>query len=179
VKPIISSNTRIRHPEHFRVGDYSIVDDFCYFSTKVTIGVCSHIASGCSVAGGKRFTFAMGDFSSLSSGVKIWCMSNDFVNDMVTILLEGIMLEGETPVEGDVSLGHYTAVGSNSVIMPDNTLPEGSVIGALSFVPSRFKFEPWMVYAGIPIRPIKERNRENVLNQVRQLRVSLGRRQGR
>ena len=55
VKPIVS-------PEHahpppasiFEIGDYSIVDDFCYISTRVRIGICSHVASGCSIAGGPR-----------------------------------------------------------------------------------------------------------------------------
>ena len=54
MKPIISPHVRIRHPEHFEIGEHSIVDDFCYFSTRVRIGLCSHIASGCSVAGGRR-----------------------------------------------------------------------------------------------------------------------------
>ena len=52
MKPIISPATRIRHPDHFQIGEYSIVDDFCYISTRVRIGVCSHVASGCSIAGG-------------------------------------------------------------------------------------------------------------------------------
>jgi hypothetical protein len=38
--------------------------------------------------------------------------------------------------------------------------------GALSFVPPEFSFEPWTVYAGIPIAPVKARNRESVLRQV-------------
>lgn len=71
VKPIISPHTRIRHPQHFEIGDYSIVDDFCYISTRVRIGVCSHVASGCSIAGGVAHQFSLGDFCSLSSGVKI------------------------------------------------------------------------------------------------------------
>lgn len=53
--------------------------------------------------------------------------------------------------------------------MPGNHIPEGVSIGALSFVPSGYKFEPWTVYAGRPIRPIKKRNKENVLNTLRKL----------
>jgi hypothetical protein len=30
--------------------------------------------------------------------------------------------------------------------MPGNHIPEGTVIGALSFVPAGFSFEPWAVY---------------------------------
>ncbi|HAJ26711.1 MAG TPA: hypothetical protein DCG53_05615 [Syntrophus sp. (in: bacteria)] len=167
---IISPNIRIRYPEYFEVGAYSIVDDFCYFSTKIRIGISCHIASGCSIAGGEHFSFEMGDFSSLSSGVKIWCRSNDFVNDLVVINPPGLGLEDVQPVEGDVSIGHYTGIGANSVVMPHNCIPEGTVIGALSFVPPAFLFKPWSVYAGTPIRLIGIRNRDRVLKQVEQLR---------
>ena len=169
MNPIISPNIRIRHPEHFQVGPYSIIDDFCYFSTKVRIGICSHVASGCSIGGGKRFTFELGDFSSLSSGVKIWCVSNDFVRDMVTIFPEDSQMDNLHEIVGNVIMKHFTAVGANSIVMPDNVIPEGTVIGALSFVPPHFSFEPWTVYAGTPIRPINKRDRENVLRQASQL----------
>jgi acetyltransferase-like isoleucine patch superfamily enzyme len=170
---IISPNSRIRHPEHFVVGDHSIVDDYCYFSARVTIGRCSHVASGCSIAGGRDQHFTMGDFSSLSSGVKIWCASDDFVNDVVTIVPPGVENPKTHIIAGDVALGNYTAVGSNSVVMPKNTIPEGTVIGALSYVPPAFDFEEWSVYAGSPIRLVKKRNRKNVLAQVATLSAAL------
>jgi acetyltransferase-like isoleucine patch superfamily enzyme len=157
--PIVSPNVRIRVEEHFEVGEHSIVDDFCYFSTRVRIGDWTHIATGCSVAGGRDRTFSIGDFSSLSAGVRIWCTSNDFVND-------AIMIGAATGITGDVSLGDHSGVGANSVVLPRNEIPEGVAIGALSLVPPEFSFEPWTVYAGIPIAPLKPRNRENVLLQV-------------
>ena len=173
MKPIISANSRIRYPEFFEIGEDSIVDDYCYFSTRVKIGNCSHIASGCSVAGGVKILFQMGDYSSLSAGVKVWCASDDFVNDIVTILPEGIGPIKTGLITGDVIMDNYTAVGSNSIVMPNNHIPVGTVIGALSFVPPAFAFEPWSVYAGIPIRFIRGRNRENILAQVEKLNKSL------
>jgi acetyltransferase-like isoleucine patch superfamily enzyme len=171
--PIVSPNTRIRHRELFEIGDHSIVDDFCYFSTRVRIGLCSHIASGCSVAGGAAHLFTLGDFCSLSSGVKIWCSSDDFVNDIVTIIPPGVADVKEHVIAGDVSFANCTAVGSNSVVMPDNHVPEGTVIGALSFVPAAFAFEPWSVYAGSPIRLLGRRNRAAVEAQAATLRAQL------
>jgi acetyltransferase-like isoleucine patch superfamily enzyme len=165
VKPIVSPHTRIRHPEFFEIGDYSIVDDYCYVSTRARIGLCSHVASGCSIAGGPAHQFVLGDFSSLSSGVKIWCVSDDFANDIVCIVPPGIEGIKRRLIEGDVTFGHYTAVGSNTVVMPDNDVPEGTVIGALSFVPPRFAFESWTVYAGVPVRKIGVRNRAAVSEQ--------------
>src|SRR5579864_7228762 len=152
MKPIISPNSRIRHQQDFEVGEDSIVDDYCYFSTKVHIGRCTHIASGCSVAGGADMQFRIGDFCSLSSGVKVWCTSDDFVNDLVTIVPPGIEQVKKNLIRGDVLIDDYTAIGANSVVMPNNHIPVGTVIGALSFVPVAFEFQPWSVYAGSPIR---------------------------
>ena len=173
MKPIVSPNTRVRHPETFVIGEDSIVDDYCYFSTKVRIGRCTHIASGCSVAGGSDMEFEIGDFCSLSSGVKIWCTSDDFVNDLVTIIPPGVAQVKKHLIRGNVTFGHYTAVGANSVVMPNNHIPEGTVLGALSFAPAGFEFRPWSVYAGIPVRFVRPRNRESVMEQVKKLTAML------
>ena len=171
MKPTVSPHVRIRYPEDFKIGEYSIVDDFCYISTRVQIGICSHVASGCSIAGGPARQFTLGDFCSLSSGVKIWCVSDDFVNDIVCILPPGVGRVKTHVIEGDVTLGDYTAVGANSVVMPGNSIPEGTVIGALSFVPPECALEPWAVYAGVPVRQIGRRNRAAVTDQAARLRA--------
>ena len=38
MKPIVAATVRIRYPDVFEVGEDSIIDDFCYFSTSVKIG---------------------------------------------------------------------------------------------------------------------------------------------
>lgn len=161
---IISKN--IRQRAGLTVGDNSIVDDYSYFSANVELGNYSHIASNVTIAGGKEYTCKIGDMTSISSGVRIWCSSNDFVNDLIIIPPKDI---GDNPICGDVRIASYCGIGSNTVIMPDNNIPNGVAIGAMSFVPARFQFEPWSVYAGIPIRKIKERNRKRVLDQVAKL----------
>jgi acetyltransferase-like isoleucine patch superfamily enzyme len=112
----------------------------------------------------------------LSSGVKVWCTSDDFVNDLVTIIPPGIEDVKHHLLTGDVTFERYTAAGSNSVIMPRNRIPEGTVIGALSFVPAGFAFQPWSVYAGVPIRYICARNRDGVLAQAEKLERALANR---
>jgi acetyltransferase-like isoleucine patch superfamily enzyme len=172
MKPIISPNIRIRYPDRFEVGNFSIVDDYCYFSTCVKIGFCSHVGNNCSIGGGRERLFLLGDFSSLSAGVKVWCTSNDFANDLVAIIPSGVEV-GDKPITGDVVFENYTGAGANSVVMPDNVVPEGTTIGALSYVPARFPFDPWSVYAGVPIRRVGARNRERVLAQVESIRQRL------
>ncbi len=168
MKPIISKNIRLRHKEHFEIGENSVIDDFCYFSTKIKIGKNCHIANGCSIGGGQSYQFTMGDFSSISAGVKIWCQSNDFTNDLVILNINHEMI-GDNPIKGDVTMGKMSGIGSNSVVMPNNNIPDGTVIGALSFVPPNFKFEQWSIYAGIPIKFIKKRNKKNILMQFEKL----------
>ncbi len=163
LQPIVSAHSRIRHPEHFTIGIGSILDDYCYISTRLTIGRFTHVASGCSIAGGAARTCEIGDFCSLSSGVKVWCASDDFVNDLVCSPMGSWVKENL--IEGDVTIGRCCAIGANAVIMPSNNLPEGVSIGALSFVPTGFAFEPYWVYAGVPIRKIKPRNRLSVERQ--------------
>jgi carbonic anhydrase/acetyltransferase-like protein (isoleucine patch superfamily) len=168
---IVSGSIRVRHPEHFFVGDHSIVDDFCYFSTRVRIGRFSHVANGCSVGGGADHEFRLGDYSSLSAGVRVWCASDDFARSLVFVPPRGLEDVKEFLITGDVSLGRCTAVGANSVIMPSNAIPEGTVIGALSFVPPNFAFEPWSVYAGTPIKYFRPRDRAAVIGQLERLKA--------
>lgn len=170
---IVSKMIRVRHPEHFVVGEHSVVDDFCYFSTRVRIGRLSHVANGCSVAGGGARTFTLGDYSSLSAGVRIWCASDDFVRGLIFLPPEGTSDVKESLIEGDVTVGDCTGIGANTVVMPGNAIPEGTAIGALSFVPPNYPFEPWSVYAGIPIRLIRRRDRDAVERQARRLEERL------
>lgn len=169
MKPIISQSIRVRYSEVFEIGDDSIVDDFSYFSTKVQVGRGSHIANNCSIAGGRSWLFKLGDYSTVSAGVRIWCASDDFKNDLSVTLPPDAPVIGNSHLEGDVILGNFTAIGTASVVLPDNHIPEGTAIGAMSLVPPRFQFEPWSVYAGIPIRHRGWRNRERIAAQIAKL----------
>ena len=171
--PIIAwDSIRVRYPDLFDIGNYSIIDDFSYFSTKVKVGIYSHIAASCVIAGGKSRQFTLGNFCSIASGTKIYCGSNDFVNDLV-ILTPDIEI-GMNMCSADVTIGDYCGVGTNSVIMPGNNIPEGTVIGGMSWVPSYSNLEPWSVYAGIPVKKIKDRNKDRVMKQVELMSKRLG-----
>lgn len=162
---ILGEYVIIKKPELMEIGDNVRISDFCRISTACVIGSDCEISSGTYISGGDgKYTFKMGECSSLAAGVKVWLSSNDYVNELVTHSIPEVK-----EIQGNVSLGKYTGVGSNSVIMPNNDIPEGVTIGALSFVPSNYKFEPWTVYAGRPIRPIKKRNKENVINTLRKI----------
>lgn len=157
----------IKKPDLVSVGDNVRIADFCRISAACEIGSDCEIAPGTYISGGDgKYKFTMGDYSSLASGVRIWLSSNDYVNELITHSVPDVK-----EIQGNVTMGKYTGIGTNSVVMPNNHIPEGVSIGALSFVPSNYKFEPWTVYAGRPIRPIKKRNKENVLRVLKDLNL--------
>ena len=156
---VLGEYVLLKKPDELTVGDNVRISDFCRISSRCEIGSNCEIAVGVYIAGGgSEYHFSMGDYSSLASGVRVWLSSNEYVNELVTHNVPYVK-----EIEGDVILDRYTGVGCNSVIMPNNHIPEGTVIGALSFVPTNYPFEPWTVYAGCPIRKIKSRNREHVM----------------
>ena len=59
---------------------------------------------------------------------------------------------------GKVHLKMYSQTGAGSIIMPNLTIEEGTVIGAMSFL--RESTTPWSVYSGCPAKFIKARNKD-------------------
>ncbi len=162
---ILGEYVIIKKPEKLKVGDNVRIADFCRISSACEIGSDCEIAPGTYIAGGDgKYKFSMGDYSSLASGVRIWLSSNDYVNELITHSVPYVK-----EIQGDVTMEKYTGIGTNSVVMPNNHIPEGVSIGALSFVPPNYPFEPWTVYAGRPIKPIKKRNKENILKTLKKL----------
>ncbi|SFB87744.1 galactoside O-acetyltransferase [Brevinema andersonii] len=137
------------------IGSYCDIMHGSLISPKLMMGDFCLIDRYCVIAG-SNYTFTMEDFSGLAAGVQIWCQSNDYVNALISHNAE---------IVGDIYMEKYTGIGANSVVMPNNRILEGTVIGANSFVPENFRFEPWSVYAGNPIRKIKNRNKNSVLEQ--------------
>lgn len=172
---IISVHTRIRCPEFLELGEHSIIDDYCYISSKLKLGDFFHIASCCTIAGGKDSLFEAGSYGSLASGVRVLCTSDDFVNDIGNVLPEGLGTIKNHILKGNIYLCDFVTIGANSVVMSNNYIPEGTVIGALSFVPYNFDFQPWSVYAmkDGKLTKIKDRNKVNVLEQQKMIQERL------
>src|SRR5687767_429404 len=163
MKPIISPNIRVRYPDLFEIGEDSIVDDFSYFSARIRVGRGSHLASRLTIGGGTEHQFVLGDYSGIAAGTCIYLSSSDYVRGLITPAARSM------DIHGDVIFGNYTGIGCNSMVMPDNHIPEGTAIGALSFVPPRFPFRPWTVYAGNPLRPVRVRDQASVLRQLAEI----------
>ena len=156
---IIGKTVRIRYPELVEIGDNVIIDDFCYISTTLKIGSNVHISAGCKIIGGRQAKVSLDEFSTLSPNVVIAAGSDDYISGIGTPMVP-VIFKGNYIV-GDVIIGRHCIVGSNSTILPNVMLAEGSTVGANSLV--KENLSPWILYAGVPVKELKKRDREEIL----------------
>lgn len=57
----------------------------------------------------------------------------------------------------EVIIGSDVLLGAGTVVLPGARLPDGVIIGALSRVGSRDKLRPYGIFAGSPLRHIRDR----------------------
>ena len=153
---------KIVSPENVAFGEHVIIDDFVFIvaGPLVYLGDYTHIASFTSITGRERFT--LGAYSTLSSGVRI-CTSTEELK-APSLLGSAVPSPYRTVVSEPVSIGTHCMVGANSVVLPGAAIPDGVVIGALSLVRAKDKLKPWGIYAGSPLRFIRKRDREAILD---------------
>lgn len=163
---IIGKTVRIRYPELVSIGDNCIIDDFTYISTALELKGHIHISAGCKLIGGKKSTVIIDEFSTLSPGVVLVAGSDDYIGGIATPLVP-LNVKGNIQI-GQIRLGRHCLIGSNSVVLPNVIFEDGSSVGALSLVKN--KLSPWSLYAGIPAKKIKNRNRTKILEFEKKLK---------
>jgi len=154
--------------ENLSLGSHIRIDAFCSIIPGdgwITVGDHVHIASGVFLSGGEGI--ALADFVGLSHGVRVYTRNDDYT---------GLALTGPTiPDEylkldkGAVAIGRHVVVGATSIVLPGVTIGEGTTVGALSLVKS--SLDPWGIYAGVPVRRLRERSR-NLLDLEHRLRAN-------
>ena len=156
---IIGLAVRICYPELVEIGDNVIIDDFTYISTALRLASHVHIASGCKIIGGRSAFVEMGEYSTLAPNVVLAAGSDDYLGGIATPM---VPLEAKGDYEvGRITIGRHSIVGANSVVLPNVQFAEGACLGALSL--AKKNLEPWTLYAGIPAKPIRPRNRDKIL----------------
>lgn len=152
----ISRHAIIYKPEELEVGSNVRIDDFTTISGKVVLGSYIHIAQTCGLYGGDS-GITMEDFTTISSHSLIYAISNDYSG---LSLACPMVPERFRPadISASVRLEKYALVGCMSVVLPGVTIGEGCSVGAMSLCNK--DLEPWGMYVGIPVRRIKERNRQ-------------------
>ncbi len=148
-----------RFARFYGIGNISIgnnvrIDDFCILSGHITIGSNIHISAFVALYGAKGIVIE--DYSGVSPHSTIYSAMDDFSGNY---LVGPIHPEEFTNVTGGtVTLKRCVQIGCNSVVFPNVTIGEGSIVGAYTLV--RYSLEPWCMYVGIPARKLKERSKE-------------------
>lgn len=152
----ISEHATFYNCKNISIGNNVRVDDFCVFSAGagIEIGAYVHIAAHCLVLGAGLIKLS--DFSGLSSRVSLYSSTDDYSGSSMTNPM--VPDDFKKVYSADVTLGKHVIVGSGSVVLPGITLEDGVAIGALSLVTKDCK--AFGVYAGNPVRRIKERKRD-------------------
>ncbi|HEY9133863.1 MAG TPA: acyltransferase [Dyella sp.] len=164
----IYAGAKILGAEYMVLGDNIIIDDFVmiYARAHSYIGSHVHIASFCSITGGGEFI--LGDFSGLSSGVRVITGSDDFLGGGLTN--PTIPDAYRSVARSHVSIGRHAIVGANAVILPGVDIGDGTAVGAGSLV--NRSLQPWGVYVGSPARRVRERPSDTILAQEAALAAS-------
>jgi acetyltransferase-like isoleucine patch superfamily enzyme len=156
---IIGKTVRIRYPELVEIGDNVIIDDFTYISTSLKVHSYVHISAGCKIIGGRNAYVELSEFSTLAPNVVLSAGSDDYSGGIATPLVP-LEFKGNIKI-GKIILKKHCIVGAGSVVLPDVIFEEGACLGALSL--ANKNLEEYLLYAGIPARPIKKRNKEEIM----------------
>jgi acetyltransferase-like isoleucine patch superfamily enzyme len=133
----------------------------------VRLGSFIHVAGYVLLSAGDGIV--MEDFSGLSHGVRVYSRSGDYGGQYLTNPM--VPAAYSVTSGGEVRVRRHVVVGSGTVILPGVEIGEGSSVGALSVV-SR-SLDAWGVYAGAPVRRLRERSR-NLLALEERLRAEMG-----
>jgi galactoside O-acetyltransferase len=158
----IDKTARIKHTPS--LGNHVSIDMCVYCSVYLHTGSWVHIAPHVSIIGGIKSTLILGDFAGISTGARIVCGSEDFVNSLLGFMPE----EFKTDIYGYNVIDDYAWAGVGSIVLPNIKMAIGSVLGAGGVL--THDTEPWTVYVGVPARPVKLRNKELILENAYKLR---------
>ncbi len=152
---LISKKASIYSPEKIEIGNNVRIDDFCIVSGNILLGNYIHIAASSLLYGSEK-GIIMEDFTTLSSKVSVYAISDDYSGNSLTNPM--IPDKYKKLDKGPVILRKHVIIGSGTVILPNLIIGEGTAVGALSLV--KKNLEEWSIYAGNPIKKIKDRSKK-------------------
>lgn len=153
-KVYISRFAHLYSPETISIGDNVRIDDFCILSGTITLGSNIHISAYVALFGAKGIILE--DYTGISPRCSLFSAMDDFSGNY---LIGPIHSKEYTNITGgQIILKKFSQIGANCVIFPNITIGEGSIIGALSLVNK--SIGDWGIYAGIPAKLIKSRNKK-------------------
>jgi acetyltransferase-like isoleucine patch superfamily enzyme len=142
--------------ENISIGSHVRIDpDVILLATgPLTIGCYTHIAPAVLIAA--KAGFEMKNFANIAHGARIYTINDDYSGEHLmgpTIPADLLKLS-----PGAVLMEEHANIGAGAIVLPGVTLAEGSVLGALSLLGR--STEPWIMYGGVPAKPLKMRRRD-------------------
>ena len=147
--------------ENIQFGSPVLIDDFALIVARdpIVIGDYVHIACYSSITGGERVY--IGDYSAVSQGARLLTGTDDFIHGgFGNSTIPAEFSEFRNALRAPISVGRFSIIGANAVVLPGVTIGEGAVVGANSVVTR--DLDPWGVYIGN--RRHRERDRNAVLD---------------
>lgn len=157
----IGRNVYFRYPELVEIGDNVIIDEFCYFTTALSICDYVHIAPHCSIIGGKTSKLILSSFSGLSAGCRIICGSDDYLTGLTNPNIP-MIFRGKTK-STEIFIGKHAVLGTNTIVHPGIRIGEGVATGSGTLVTRNL--DDWQIYIGSPAKIYKSRDKENILQK--------------
>lgn len=150
---LISRYARLYSTSKISIGDNVRIDDFCIVSGNIKFGSHIHISPYVALYG--ALGIELEDYTGISAHSVVYSAMDDFGGNY---LVGSVHPEELTNVTGGkVLVKRYTQIGVNCVVFPNLTLEEGVAVGACSLVTK--SIEGWGIYAGIPVRRIRDREK--------------------
>lgn len=150
---LISRYARIYSPQKISIGNNVRIDDFCILSGNITLGSHIHISPYVALYGALGIEFE--DYTGISAHSVVYSAMDDFGGDFLVGSVHPNSLTNVTG--GKVLIRKFSQIGVNCVVFPNLTLGEGVAVGACTLINK--SLEEWGIYAGIPARKLKDRNK--------------------
>ena len=150
---LVSRKASIYAAEEICLGNNVRIDDFCILSGNIKIGSYIHISAFSALFGSKGIE--INDFSGVSPKSIIFSASDDFSGEY--LIGPTIPQKFTNVTGGKVTLGKYVQIGAGSIVFPNISIGEGTVVGSMSLVNK--SLPEWSIFSGIPAKFIKKRKR--------------------
>jgi acetyltransferase-like isoleucine patch superfamily enzyme len=154
---LVAKNCTIIGVENISIGDNVRIDGFSTIIATgdgfLEIGSYVHIGGYSAIFAGAGVILK--DFSGLSQSVKIYSKSDDYSGTFMTNPTVPAHLTGV--ISGTIIIERHAIIGSQSIIMPNICIAEGTAVGANSLITKNT--EEWSIYFGSPAKKIKNRKK--------------------
>ena len=150
-------NARIDHPERIRIGNHTQIDEGVYlFSGEgIQIGHHVHIAFAASVSGGG--TCIIGNYVSIGAAVRMITGSENIDSGLTN---PTVPTASRSPHRSSITIEDHVVLFTGTILFPGVRIGEGAVVSAGSLVHK--DLNPWTIYGGHPLVPIRKRSKEDV-----------------